>query len=319
LIEGAGTPNLPFERLRAIYGGDQAMRRLLTRWWFWIVISPVLVIAVYAALVLVFVLGKPTISRNFSKELNEHSLAIPESERADKVYRKAAAAFPDMPEDLLAQDSRWPELEPDDPKWDAAREYAKESARGLTLLRQAAAMPNLGLVVSNVPVVDYNLGPSRRVLEQELPPPEENPSLIDLALPHLGSFRGMERVLAFDARLALLDRDSSRASADYAATPRKRRSCSRGSSPRRMPRWLADRSFKVFRIRTPRSPTSSSLYWTACSPRFQSTPIFRSPLGANAIPLKTFYSGYTPMMGTAMGICAIPARKECANSSPGQA
>ncbi len=193
------------------------MARVLTRWWFWVLAVPGAVLLMYIVLLLMFLLGTPTVARNFSKELNEPTLTLRPDERADTVYRKAAAAFPDMPEALLKTPSMWPQVYPGDPEWDAAQSFAREAAPSLALVRQAASMPHMGFLLTNVSDVGYVLGPSKRANSLPTEVAEENPMLIGVLLPHLGTFRAWARTFEFDMRLARSEGDADRAHADALA------------------------------------------------------------------------------------------------------
>jgi len=190
------------------------MRRLLTRWWFWALAAPGMLVLCYLALVLVFVLGRPSIRRNISHELNERALALKPEERADTIYRQAAAAFPDMPESLLKTPTAWPSIYPGDPEWEDARAFLREAAPSLALVRRGAAIPKMGFLLTNVTDEGYQLGPSKRAKTPSAGIAEQNPQMLSVLLPHLGALRSWVRTFEFDARLALTENDAPRAHAD---------------------------------------------------------------------------------------------------------
>jgi hypothetical protein len=193
------------------------MKRLLRRWWFWVVTIPVLAIVIYGGMIAAFMVGEPNLTRNVTKEWNVAAESIPPDQRADPIYRQAAAMTHDVPEALRKQ---WPNISPSDPEWNAAAEFLRGEEPALALVRRAASLPHAGFVLSDEMTDDYLHGEAK---QQALLNPKpatkasENPIAIDVLLPHLGAMRAWARNLTGDARIALNAGDTARAQDDIRA------------------------------------------------------------------------------------------------------
>lgn len=177
---------------------------------------------VYTVLAARFFLGRPNIRTDYAALLNADSIAVPESERAWPVYRRALIATEPPPMSLFDADTTgtWPAIKPMDQKWDEMVAYIGRTQDGLGTIRQAAAMPKLGCIAAGGTDVELE-----RALHPETPPtsvvpptpPGQATEMIALVLPHLGQFRAIARHLAADCTVAQLTGDGSRVSGDITA------------------------------------------------------------------------------------------------------
>lgn len=165
----------------------------------------------------------PTIARNYLEELNAPIDKVPDGDRVWPLYRAAYLALPALPKDLAAD---FPNIEPSDPRWPQALEYLAASAKSLDLVRQGSTRPALGRPLSTK--IDEELEVHSQFLAGIAPdqarenlrlvwnamPPEPNPPLITLMLPHIRSGRNFGNLLALDVVSAVNSGDAARAAAD---------------------------------------------------------------------------------------------------------
>lgn len=171
-----------------------------------------------------FTTGTPTISRNFTAELNAKALAAPETDRAWSQYKQAILALPDEPESISTRNANvnmyqgqpwdWTTARPDHPQWSVVVQYMTDAAPALDLARKAGSKPSLGFRLSNRVDDDLYANSFRRsgtsVDKHPQPPEDPNPELIGVLLPHLGNFRSLARHLGIDAHVAATQGDSAR-------------------------------------------------------------------------------------------------------------
>jgi hypothetical protein len=219
----------PIQAARLIRRAKKRNRSLLWHAWVntWKTIGAVVLLcaAIYAVLAVRYWTGHPTIKRNLAAELNAPALAVPESERAWPVYRRAYLALPVMPQAIMDSD-RWPAVEPDGPDWPVYLAYVDSAQETIGLLRQAAAMPHMGFLMSDA-MNDHEVLAHSNVIRGHEPfdggppppivAPSENPPALTLLLPNLGLQRELARHLAADARVALSRSEGDRFVSDINA------------------------------------------------------------------------------------------------------
>lgn len=168
-----------------------------------------LCVGLYAFAAASFYFGSPTISRNFTAQLNAPILALPADERAWPRYLEALRAFGAEPT-VLSHDPV-PE-KPGDPAWPTYAKWLQSKAHAFAILREAAARPHLGFVYRHdLEPALVEIMEARRPGYQHQPGPEvDNPLVIGLLLPHLGEMRRMARWTRADARLAAREGDRER-------------------------------------------------------------------------------------------------------------
>jgi len=168
-------------------------------------------------------LSHPTITRNYTAEINARIASIPEPERAWPLYRAAYLALPRMPE-VIAKD--FPAIDPGEERWPVAMTYLHDCSRTLDLLRQGAARPHLGRPVSNtyeaeldahsryLSGIDRDKARTDAFADAAGRAEDANPELIGVLLPHLGQARQFARLLVLDARAAAASGDGARVTSD---------------------------------------------------------------------------------------------------------
>lgn len=174
------------------------------------------VVLLYGAMWVRFATGSPTISRNFAAELNAPVLATPESERAWTVYRQAVMDI----QPVYRAHEGWDNIEtpaPGSPEFAKAKEAINAFAPHLARIRAATEMPNFGYVLSDS--FDRELYRATHPGAQiaDLPPPTENPRLLDVLLEPMQHMRRATRALALESRLAVAQGDGQRATDNIVA------------------------------------------------------------------------------------------------------
>ncbi|MCA9278360.1 MAG: hypothetical protein H6815_06850 [Phycisphaeraceae bacterium] len=151
---------------------------------------------------------KPKITRNFVAEINTRLEKIPESDRAWPLFVDAMILDAQLSDEERERAIRWSDLSgarPGDPAWDEAVDAFEVNRSMLELASQIAAKPVLGAMLS-----DQHDPRFARAIGEAAVHPNENPSLINILLPHLGTARNLSKMLAFDARAALETHDPDR-------------------------------------------------------------------------------------------------------------
>jgi hypothetical protein len=184
-------------------------RRLSRRAWW---VSLGLLIPLYIYFAIQFHTARPNVRRNMAREISERAMAVPEADRALPFYLHATEMLPDVPEALV---KTWPHVWPGDPQWAEASDYIKTCEPGLEVLRRAAAMPGVGMVLTDAEDPRWSHNPEVRARPRGTE--SENPPQLNLMLPQLGNFRWSARLLAADAHKSASEHDSARVLADVQA------------------------------------------------------------------------------------------------------
>lgn len=187
-----------------------------------------LLVLAYIVQAIRFYTGSPTISRNYLAELNAPIIATPADQRGYPIFLEAISTLERVPNEVSGAPPApsgadvgsfsFATSEPTGEQWPALAAYLSRNAEGLALLRKAAAMPHFGYVASNVTDDAYN----QAMLHHGIPLPDpevkvENPDLIGVLLPYLGSLRQSSLLLNADAWLAAEARDAKRLESDITA------------------------------------------------------------------------------------------------------
>ncbi|MBK7405424.1 MAG: hypothetical protein IPJ41_12530 [Phycisphaerales bacterium] len=168
---------------------------------------------VYALLVWRYYTGEPRITRNFTAEYNSKIEQIPEADRAWGLYVESYNEAEPLPKPLEAA---WPALAPEHPLYNDALAYLEREQGVISLLHRAAAKPHLGAPLSDTidprmrQATEHRTGPT----DAPWPEPAANPMLVTVLLPELGHFRGMAKLLTFDAHVAARAGQAERAGRD---------------------------------------------------------------------------------------------------------
>lgn len=214
------------EELIASFGDAAVAARLIRRtkkqgrsiiWHGWIAAWKLLaflllaLILVYSFLFIRLHVGSSTLRLNATKELNEATLAIPVSDRAWTMYKKAHLGFERLPDELIPFEAEWPRVPQDSPSRPAALAYLERQQPVIELIHEAATLPHLGYVVSHridpdMPGYDH---PSPGETWDD-PKWNENPPAIYILLPYLGVLRNFSGILVFDSMIAREQGDAAR-------------------------------------------------------------------------------------------------------------
>ena len=170
-----------------------------------------------------FAAGSPTISRNFTAELNKPILAIPNDQRAWPIYLNAWAELQPTATDIDALDTMVTAT-PGTPEFEAARAWLDRAQPQLDRVRAAAKLPALGYVLGlapepvlsqtynpstvPVPVAEINAKSSAQTPPANLV--KENPTLYEISLEPLGPMRRLALYVKMDTLVAADARDGER-------------------------------------------------------------------------------------------------------------
>lgn len=145
----------------------------------------------------------PTITRNYTAELNAKILAVPESERAWPLYREAILMMGEVgPEPTFLDESgRRREVAPTDAEWSEMLAYAGRLSPAIELVVRGAERRELGTPLQGH--VEPDLEKAFRAIMNTTdmatePNPwaqEENPPLIRVLLPYMNPLRKMGMLL----------------------------------------------------------------------------------------------------------------------------
>jgi hypothetical protein len=174
--------------------------------------------------------ASPSITRNYSAEINARILATPESSRAWPIYFEALREMGKVPLDLQSSLEKpgetsdpskrvdtWPQ-HPGDERWPIAAAWVNDRHAAVEKIRRASAMEHLGFpLYDQLPDEYRKYSEDATTLATPSPPRAENPILVSILLPYLGNFRQMARVLTVDARIAAEQHDADRFVADIRA------------------------------------------------------------------------------------------------------
>lgn len=150
----------------------------------------------------------PQPTRNYSAELNEPLLRIPETDRAWTHYRRIVSAMEPIPENwgnnfAVPGSDLWPEV----------CAYLSRNERTLEELCATARMPTLGYLLTD----GLTLEESALVGQQLEHPPSENPSLASTKILGCKLCRRLSWLLTADAYLAETNKDGARIHRDLMA------------------------------------------------------------------------------------------------------
>jgi hypothetical protein len=214
------------EELTGNFGDPAQAARLIRRakkrgrplWWHggrWICWSTVGLVAVYAAMLLQIVAGKPSVCTDYLALMNHRAAGLPEEETAWPVYRNCLVELSyDPTTDLRVGVNT--ESVPGDNDWPKLVEFLDKHAQTIAKLRQAADHPTLGfgLAFERSQEDEALLGGSYYDLGMNEGP---HPSVIGVQLPHFLAARTIARILVADARRAAVDGDGATAMNDLVA------------------------------------------------------------------------------------------------------
>jgi hypothetical protein len=226
-LEAGASP----EALLASFGDPQQAARLIRRakrrgrsagwqFWHWACIGAGALVAVYAAMVLYQMTGRPTIKVNYLAMYNQRAVSSREEERAWPLYRQALSQLMIGRELPAWIDDR--ELGPTDAAWPQAVAWLKNHEAALAMVREATKRPEMGFAVGVSPKsfspADQQLfyEPTNPGLDPQAPPRDriEDQFLVSAHLPHLLPLRNLAFLLAIDTRRAALGGDGDTAIAN---------------------------------------------------------------------------------------------------------
>ncbi len=172
-------------------------------------------VGVFVVLTARFMMGSPTVTRNYTAELNARYADVPPETLAWPLYVRAIPAFT-RESDVFR--SEWPLVRSGDDVWQTSVEWLRANADVLAMVREAASRPTLGCNLSNAYDPDYAAAKAAAMGEDfEFQPPQENPMMLNVLLPHLGDFRNFGRTLVQDAIVAAHEGDGERVVANMVA------------------------------------------------------------------------------------------------------
>ncbi len=187
----------------------------------------------YTGLAIRFYSGSPNIKHNETGMINAQNEAFAEDERAWPVYQEIITAW-----DLHTLDTEssqtefvrlhnasidygdeaidtglgsYQEISTDHPQYSETVQVFKSFEPQFQRLREAAHRPAVGIRLGfEFEIIDNSDGTYNYPANPISDNPEENPSLINLLLPHLGETRKFANMLAFDAIIAARESDPQR-------------------------------------------------------------------------------------------------------------
>ena len=205
------------DELSATFGDPDRASQLLRRaakrkrpaWWQLMSMARKGAVAMVSALLAIYLFlffryhtGEVVISHDYLADMNARASASPETDRAWPTYKAAIAQLrhpgPVQPTDAVKQFGI-DRIGPDDPLYPEALDYLRSATPALDLVREAARKPALGLEVSDETEAEF-FGYTKADMRSDAGPLDG--SLIGVLLPHLGEFRGLTRLLRFEAQHA---------------------------------------------------------------------------------------------------------------------
>jgi len=177
-------------------------------------------IALYGVLIIRYFSGSPVIARNYTAEVNATILAVPEEQRAWPIYREALLAMEVSPLPAF-EVNQWEVLPPDAPQWKEAEPALRRLGITLELIRRGAARPHLGIPLALD--IDWDLErhfeslPLRGAAEPVLDEGVEARPIYYGSAGRRSYLSPVHELVEADARLALLDEDAERLTADLIA------------------------------------------------------------------------------------------------------
>jgi hypothetical protein len=206
------------ERLPCV---DEArVRRARRRFWALLIGVPVLLVAAaYGVLAWQYYSQSVRITKNYAAELNAPILAVPEEKRAWTHYRRALEMLERKPE----FDYDEPGDRPGQPNWQATVAYLRRNRQALEAIRRASQMLPLGhLLQKGVAPEDVKWLTRHQHYATidgiEYGDPTENVDLSKSAFIEPVQLIDFARLLLADCKLAGIERDGERISANLSAT-----------------------------------------------------------------------------------------------------
>ncbi len=174
-----------------------------------LVLTPVLVVGMIVGWFGIRLFDQPKITRNFTAEMNEAILSSPEGDRGWPLYKQAKLLQLEhrLPDELSDQ---WP-IYPGWERWPDAVAWLEDEQHILDLVREASRKPVLGRALTSTPDPDIAAAEAKVYGGQyTVVPAEENPMLINVLLPELGTMRNFVRTLVVDTHRALENDETER-------------------------------------------------------------------------------------------------------------
>ena len=205
-----------------------------------VVTLTLLIFLTYGSLAARFFIGKPNITKNYPVMINARNDAYTEEEKAWPIYKEVRAAWElhildaqkrqneyaselninlDIHQELHSAGLfMYPQIPTDHHDYTETAQLFRDFKRQFDRLREATHRPIIGIELGFDEEGIFNEDgsyESRFALPSENP--EENPSLINMLLPHLGRLRQFSNILYFDALLAARDGDTELVYQDLSA------------------------------------------------------------------------------------------------------
>lgn len=182
-----------------------------------LLVSVLLLIAVYGLLWVRLLTKEVRITQNFAAEHNAPILAAPETDKAWPAYRAAYLKIATRPTVAAERAER-----PPDAGWADLEHFVTAEAERIAEFRAAADRPMLGALWTNA--IDTELQSKSEWFAGKEPnestasqPATDNPPVISILLPEISVLRFASRSLAMDARLARAKGDATRLGDDLEA------------------------------------------------------------------------------------------------------
>jgi len=200
----------------------------------------ILLLITYAGLAARFFTGTPNITKNYAVMINSQNDAYAEDQKAWPVYKEIFDAWNEHKLDTQNRQydyekeynaNRTPDQEPisagifmtpqiptDHHDYQETVQLYKDFEPQFKRLREATHRPIIGIDLGfDEDEVFYEDGSYESKFVLPSNNPEENPSLINLLLPHLGKMRQFTNILAFDTLIAARENDGQRTYEDLSA------------------------------------------------------------------------------------------------------
>jgi hypothetical protein len=190
-------------------------RRLLRRALKYTAATLAILVIAYAALCIWYYRQTPKLTRNYAAELNAETLNIPPEKRAWTHYRRALEILEPR------QDNEFADT-PSDKDWPTTEAYLKRNAKAIEMLRDAARIRPMGIVLQDghdSADIPWKLR-HREISAEEADnprPSSENAVIAGLPFTHASINLSIARILQDDTRFAVSEGDGTRAVANIGA------------------------------------------------------------------------------------------------------
>src|SRR4051812_2046219 len=162
------------------------------------------IVAFYIGLGVYFFSGTPSVKVNYVDVLNQQTEQTPPDQRGWPLYRQAMLSFGDQSDRMR---SSWPNIWATHQSPELAS-WLHQHADSLDLIRQAAAKPTLGYLLSaSIRPEDAPLFPQDAAMLKDR---SGDTPLMSIYLPYLNTLGFAQGLLDADARLARSERDQAR-------------------------------------------------------------------------------------------------------------